>query len=134
MSYATEHEVWTVDIPNCYHTLLTLRYGGAELTLRSSDIYGRRLTVWPTSETGAEIRLDGQVLAEGAIGSMLYVFINHPYVISGTVTTFGDQEGVIARLDQYRISHLHQFWGIRPRPGGKPSPYIAGPDQQWGSG
>ena len=110
LSYAIEDEVWTGEVPDCYHTLLTLRYGGAELTLRSADIYGRRLTVWPTSDTGVEIRLDGQVLAEGAIGSILYVFINHPYVISGTVTTYGDQEGVIARLDN-TVFHIYASFG-----------------------
>ena len=133
LSYATASADWTGEIPDCYHTILTLRYGGLEISLRTADLYGRRLTVFPASVTTAEIRLDGQVLGTGDDIGILYLGINHPYAVagtSGTNTTYGDQEGVINRLDDTVFQVFSSFGESGTGLGGKPSPNITGPDQQ----
>lgn len=80
---------WLSEIPIDYSTTLDLSVAGISEMFRTSEIYGRRLTLFFNGGNFPELRLDGQLLATGiavAPGNTTITFdIDHPYAaISGT--------------------------------------------------
>ncbi|WP_200348764.1 DUF6531 domain-containing protein [Halochromatium glycolicum] len=87
---------WSGDIPAQYQTTLRIQLPGIDQTLNSSDIYGRRLTLFYNASNQPELRLDGALMDTGsavAPGSRQSISftIDHPYAAGGGA--YGDQSG-----------------------------------------
>lgn len=84
---------WT-DIPSSYKTYLRIQHVGIDQNLESSQIYGKRLTLFYNASDRPELRLDGTILATGNIVipdsyNSITLSVNHPYAANGG--TYCDQ-------------------------------------------
>jgi RHS repeat-associated protein len=87
---------WPDEIPTALHTTLRIRLPGIDQTITSSEIYGRRLTLFYNASNAPELRLAGELLATGSAvsagASQAIAFdIDHPYAAGGGA--YGDQSG-----------------------------------------
>lgn len=77
-----------------YETTLRLQAPGIDLTFNTSQVYGKRLTIFYDTSRRPVLRQNGNVLATGTAGSSggtqtLTMTVNHPYpALSGT---YGDR-------------------------------------------
>ncbi|MBW8042153.1 MAG: hypothetical protein FVQ85_19435 [Planctomycetes bacterium] len=75
-----------------YKTTLQIEYRGIDVTTFSSDIYGRRLTIFYNSLEQPELRLDGELLETGiGLDSDITLTVNHPYPGNDGTGTYCDQ-------------------------------------------
>ena len=88
-------EEWIDDIPVIYHTTLDIDIAGIVESLRSSEIYGKRLTITFDSSSHPVLKLDGSTLATGTrvtTSKVKITFdIDHPYAANNG--KFADQHG-----------------------------------------
>ena len=77
--------IWT-SVPNSYKTTLRIQYDAPniDVTLNSSDIYGKRLTLFFNASHQAQLRLDGVLLGTSSARAALSVWpidftVTHPY-------------------------------------------------------
>ncbi len=81
---------WT-EIPQNYKTTLNVRHLGIDRSFDSSEIYGKRLTLFYDSSNAPELRLDGTTVAVGTSSTpgtsqSMTLTADHPYV-----GNYGDQ-------------------------------------------
>jgi hypothetical protein len=84
---------WT-DIPSNYKTRLRIQHVGIDQNLESSQVYGKRLTLFYNASNRPELRLDGTVLATGNVVTpgtyyAITLSVDHPYAANGG--TYCDQ-------------------------------------------
>lgn len=78
---------WT-EIPGAYKISLRIQHRGIDTTLYSSDVYGKRLTIFYNSSNQPVLALDGEVLAVGNVttpgtAQSITITIDHPYAALG---------------------------------------------------
>lgn len=78
---------WT-EIPDTYKTVLRIQHRGIDVTVYSSDAYGKRLTIFYNESDHPVLALDGEVLATGtstAPGTRreITLTVDHPYAANG---------------------------------------------------
>ena len=88
---------WT-DIPDSFKTTLRIEHRGIDQTFFSSDIYGKRLTLFYNDSNQPELRLDGSLVDTGtaaASGSSqpVEVEVDHPY--AGNSGGYADASGTM---------------------------------------
>ncbi len=88
---------WT-QIPVNFKATLRIQLPGIDQTLFSSDIYGKRLTLFYNVTNQPELRLDGALLDTGSavssgVNQTISVTVDHPYANSGG--SYADVSGTI---------------------------------------
>lgn len=78
---------WT-DIPNTFKTSLRIQHRSIDETVYSSDVYGRRLTIFYNGSNQPVLSLDGQTIATGIATTPdtyndIIFTIDHPYAALG---------------------------------------------------
>ena len=107
----SENAVWQDDIPNQFHTIVTMQAGGVNVAMRSRDFYARRLTLFPVEEI-LELRLDGMLIGSGSAGEILTISVDHPYAAAddtGQTGKYGDQTGQVKNIDTASLFILNGF-------------------------
>ncbi len=77
------HDQW-VEIPDAYRVSLSIEHCGMAVTVCSSAIYGRRLTIFYNDSCQPVLTLDGEVLATGTsttpgTAQDMTLRVDHPY-------------------------------------------------------
>ena len=88
---------WT-QIPDSFKTTLRIQHRGIDQTFYSSDIYGKRLTLFYNDTNQPELRLDGSLIATGTAATAgtsqsVSVAVDHPYPGGGG--SYADASGTI---------------------------------------
>ena len=88
---------WT-EIPASFKTTLRVQHRGIDQTFYSSDIYGKRLTLFYNDSSQPELRLDGSLIATGTAATSgtsqtVTMAVDHPY--AGNSGTYADASGTM---------------------------------------
>ena len=103
------------DIPLSYQTTLRIQHLGIDVTLPTSEFYGKRLTILYTYDGSYHptLALDGYIIAQGdptysAGYYPCYLTVDHPY--AGSNGTYCDESGIVWPMTGY-MYYISTGWG-----------------------